>query len=76
MADRWVFEKLENIGGHTDVYRLARGDSVGKPWRGVHVWWGGQRAYCTECSSPLAAMSSSCVHSKALKRHMTRKAQP
>lgn len=76
MSARWTFSEVGVIGGddrpgsRTRVFRLRWGEGEG----GSSVWWyeDTRRACCCECSGPLVAMSSSCEHARALKRHMAK----
>lgn len=53
--------------GITEVYEVRISDN---DWPVPFVWWdpAEKKACCGVCSGPLAAMSSSCAHAKAVKR--------
>lgn len=80
MSERFTFNELKPLNDRTRVFQVLRASEVPQPWRGRDVWAsmeaGELVCRCTECSTPLAAMSASCAHSKALRRHLLRDVAP
>jgi hypothetical protein len=58
----------------TGVYRIE-GEY---PWTGIEVWWypTRQRACCTACHGPVAAMSASCDHARRVRRYALKNPPP
>lgn len=57
--------------GVTEVYAVATVPDA-KPWQEVQVWHSPDdgACRCVACSTPLVAMSQSCAHARAVKRHI------
>lgn len=76
MATRKYDIREKDGFGETSVYGVTwqTGDRLW-PEETAYVWWGDGRGNCTKCHGPLSAMSGSCAHVKAVRRHLTRQGQ-
>lgn len=62
-----------SLGG-TRIFKIQKKGA--SEFTAVTVWWDMNRPFCHACSGPLTAMSSSCNHASALRRHMNKRARP
>lgn len=66
MVQRYTIQKVRDTDG---IAEYAVTKDTRPLWECPRVWVGQDRVpRCTNCSGPLAAMSASCAHAKAVKR--------
>lgn len=66
---RYDIQEKAAMPSGTRVFHVIPTRAVSGPGAPIEVWYS-SRPNCTQCSGPLTAMSSSCAHSAAVRRHI------
>lgn len=74
MAKKYVITETQQLDNRTRVFTVLPAGR--QPHEAIDVWWDGRHGNCTNCSGPLSAMSASCKHVSAVKRHLGVKPEP